>query len=147
MMLGKLVKRAGFRQLVGDGSDFISVRWVSGWRGVIDSLQKNAFRGLNYSFLYLLFATAMLLAFNLLPFVAAFFGSGAALGVLVMLFLVYVAGLKAGKWGLLGFALHPLTTLFFLGVLWRSALTALRDGGVYWRGTFYPLKELKRAKI
>ena len=37
--------------------------------------------------------------------------------------------------------------LAFLFVLWRSAIITLRQGGVRWRDTFYPLEELRRNQL
>jgi len=38
----------------------------------------------------------------------------------------------------------PAGALMFLYSLIRSTLTTLRAGGVTWRGTFYPLSELRK---
>ena len=37
-----------------------------------------------------------------------------------------------------------LTGLIFIFTLLRSMITTLKQGGVIWRGTFYPLAELRR---
>ena len=149
MILGRFVKRAGFRQQAMFGHELISVRWVEGWRGVLNGLHKNAFRGLNYSFLNLIGATFALAAVDLLPFLLLFVSRGPVFyfsaATVGMIFLVYLSGQKYNKRSLSAFFGHPVSCLFFLFVLWRSALTALRDGGVYWRETFYSLKELRRG--
>ena len=41
-------------------------------------------------------------------------------------------------------ALFPIATLLFVGTLLRSMILVLWRGGVLWRGTLYPLKELRR---
>ncbi len=38
---------------------------------------------------------------------------------------------------------HPLGALLFFWMLGRSAIATLWRGGVVWRGTFYPLEELR----
>jgi 2-keto-4-pentenoate hydratase len=40
--------------------------------------------------------------------------------------------------------LMPLGALVFVVALIRSALVTLKRGGVIWRGTFYPLAELRK---
>jgi len=35
--------------------------------------------------------------------------------------------------------------LMMIGAFWRSAWITLRQGGVRWRDTFYPLDELRRG--
>ena len=53
-----------------------------------------------------------------------------------------LAGVR--RWHGVGF---PLATLLFLYILWRSTLTILWRGGIDWRGTHYPLAELKANRI
>ena len=44
-----------------------------------------------------------------------------------------------------GYALFfPLGALVFVFTLLRSMLVTLNQGGVVWRGTFYPLAELRK---
>jgi hypothetical protein len=40
---------------------------------------------------------------------------------------------------------YPIGALIFAWMLARSTIVALRDGGITWRGTSYPLEELKRG--
>jgi hypothetical protein len=42
---------------------------------------------------------------------------------------------------------HPLGALLFCWMLARSAILTLWRGGVVWRGTFYPLKELRKGLV
>jgi len=42
---------------------------------------------------------------------------------------------------------HPLGALLFCYMLLRSTAVTLWRGGVTWRGTFYPLEELKRGVV
>ncbi len=39
----------------------------------------------------------------------------------------------------------PLGATLFTFILFRSTVFTLRQGGIFWRGTFYPLKDLRRA--
>jgi hypothetical protein len=43
--------------------------------------------------------------------------------------------------------LHPLGTLLFIYTMLRSMFLALRNHGVEWRGTMYPLDELRRGLV
>jgi glycosyltransferase involved in cell wall biosynthesis len=148
MMLGKLLKRAGFKEMLMYAGPLVRVRWVEGFKGVLNSLQKNAFRGLDYNLFLLIAATGALFTFDALPSILILCGYplvSAAGGFLILTFLIYAAGQRFNRLSLLSFPAHPVICLLFLFILWRSALTALKEGGVRWRDTFYPLKDLKQA--
>jgi hypothetical protein len=42
---------------------------------------------------------------------------------------------------------HPLGAIVFAYMLVRSTVVTLRQGGVLWRETFYPLEELRRGLV
>jgi hypothetical protein len=42
---------------------------------------------------------------------------------------------------------HPIGAALFCYMIVRSVAVTLWQGGVTWRGTFYPLKELKRGVV
>jgi len=42
---------------------------------------------------------------------------------------------------------HPLGAMLFSYMLLRSTVVTLWHGGVTWRGTFYPLEELKKGVV
>jgi hypothetical protein len=42
---------------------------------------------------------------------------------------------------------HPLGALLFCWMVARSAIATLSRGGVVWRDTFYPLKELRKGMV
>jgi hypothetical protein len=41
----------------------------------------------------------------------------------------------------------PLATLLFLYIVWRATILTLWNDGIDWRGTHYPLAELKANKV
>ena len=45
------------------------------------------------------------------------------------------------------FVLHPVSTALFVYTMLRSTFLTLARGGVMWRGTFYPLEELKKEMV
>jgi hypothetical protein len=45
------------------------------------------------------------------------------------------------------FLLHPVSTLLFAYTLLRSMVLTLWNDGVTWRGTKYPLEELRKGAV
>ena len=151
MKLGKVIKNAGFRQRVVFGDDLIEIRWAHGARGVVKNLTKNSFAVMSFQLWRVVLSAIALVILNLLPF----YGTVAAPGwtrlpygiALASMFLLY-----AGVWRKVEiepwyFFLHPVATLIFIYTMLRSTYFALRHRGVEWRGTFYPLEELRKGLI
>ena len=149
MMLGKRIKRSGFHQMAMYGYSHISVRWVDGIKGVFNSLHKNSFRGLNYNFLMLGIATLGMLLVDILPFVGLWMFHGTEFGLCAaavgLIGLIYLSGSCYVPATILAFPAHMFSCLLFVFILWRSALSALKNNGVRWRGTVYSLKELRES--
>ncbi len=148
MMLGREVKKHGFRQMLMDGTSMIWETWVEGWKGILNSLEKNGFAGLHYNLFLLIGATLGLLIFDMAPFFLIFVTHGGAqyclLGVIGIFFLMHCAVQKYFRYSLITFPAHPFGSLLILFLVWRSAVKTLWQGGVKWRDTFYPLEILKK---
>jgi zinc transporter ZupT len=43
--------------------------------------------------------------------------------------------------------MFPFSAAFMVYVMLRSMVVTLRQGGIRWRGTFYPLAELKKNRL
>jgi len=52
--------------------------------------------------------------------------------------------MKASGWYALT---QPLGAIIFGYMLLRSTIVTIKQGGVVWRDTFYPLKELRRGLV
>ncbi|HEY9419963.1 MAG TPA: glycosyltransferase family 2 protein [Thermoanaerobaculia bacterium] len=151
LKLGKLLKTRGFRQEFVFGQGLLRVEWYASVRELIQGLMKNAFSAVDYRIGVVFFSSVTQLAVMVWPFVALFLTSGATrwlnLGsVVVLLLLGWVNAPLAGvrRWHGIGF---PIATLLFNYILWRATLTTLKNDGIDWRGTHYPLAELKANKI
>lgn len=150
MRLGQLVKRTGHRQDVVVARHFLSVEWYRSVGEMIDGLMKNAFAGVHYSVPFLLGSTLALLAFNVWPWMALAVTRGrvqalyaAAATLLSLIFLIQARTTGQRAWFLL---LYPFGVLLFVYVMWRSALLALTRRAIIWRGTAYPLRDLRAAR-
>jgi hypothetical protein len=148
MKLGKLVKKHGFRQDVAVGRDMITVEWYASVGELIDGLMKNAFAGVDYSLAKVAGSSAAVFLMNVWPFVALFLTSGttralnAASVVLIVLIFWIVNGTRVAY--VLAF---PAAALLFIYIMWRSALIAVLSGTITWRGTAYPLSQMRANRV
>jgi glycosyltransferase involved in cell wall biosynthesis len=151
MKLGKLVKKAGFRQDVAAARELLVVEWYATLGGLVDGLMKNSFAGVNYSLLAVAGSTGGLLLTNFWPFIAIFLTSGPALvlnGLSVLLLLMTFWTSARGMGTRLRYALvYPASVLLLIYIMWRSALIAVVSGHVVWRGTAYPLSALRANRV
>ena len=151
LMLGKLVKRAGFRQSVVFAADLMQVEWYSSVKEAVRGLNKNAFAGLGYSLPLVLLVAVTLIVTHIVPFFAVFFTAGWTQIVYVLVLLsivfIYMVGHRFTKLSPVYALLHPLGTAVLVYATLESAFKALWQGGIRWRGTFYPLRELRDNRV
>lgn len=148
MKLGKFVKQAGFRSGVGIAQDFVSVRWHAGLGNLIRGVTKNFFAAFGYNLAFAATALAGMLLTNVVPFIGIFAGHGwirIFSAIAVMIALCFHVGVDVVMRVSPLYALtHPFGAILFCYMIVRSVTVTLWHGGVTWRGTFYPLEELKR---
>jgi GT2 family glycosyltransferase len=154
--LGMILRRSGVPQGAALAGTRLQVRWQHGFLASAAGLVKNAFAATEYRLALALSAALALVAAGLGPPIllaaslAAGQGAAAALAGLALALGValHAGGARrlGGGSGLEGVCV-PLTTSLLGAVLALSALTALARGGVRWRGTFYPLEELRRGCV
>jgi hypothetical protein len=151
MKLGKVIKNAGLRQRVAFGDNLIEIRWARGARGVVGNLTKNFFAVMSFQTWRALLGCVAMAILNLGPFIGVPFAPGSARVPYAVaagcMFLLY-----AGIWGRVEispwyFFLHPVSTVLFIYTMLRSTFKTLWNGGVEWRGTLYPLHELRKGLV
>ena len=71
----------------------------------------------------------------------------AAILTLVSIAVLYVLSSRHSRISPWYAILFPAGAILFIYSLIRSAFTTLKDGGVTWRGTFYPLAELRKSRV
>jgi cellulose synthase/poly-beta-1,6-N-acetylglucosamine synthase-like glycosyltransferase len=151
MKLGKVVKNAGFAQRNVFGEDLISIRWANGAWGVVNNLTKNFFAVLSFQWWRTLIAAFGLAFLNLMPFLGVYLAHGwdrlpYAVAVASM-FLIYLGMSWRSGVPAYYFVLHPVSTLLFIYTLMRSMSLALWNDGIIWRGTKYPLEDLRKGMV
>jgi len=151
LKLGKLVKKHGFRQDVVHGKNLVVVEWYASLGELIDGLMKNAFAGVNYSLWGVAGSTVALFLMDVWPVLAVFVTHGTvrALNALSVLFIVLIFWISARYNGtrVAYVVAFPAAALLFAYIIGRSALTAVTRGTVMWRGTAYPLAQLRANKV
>ena len=147
--LGRLLRDHGARADLLVAGDAVRVRWQESAWGVIRGLEKNAFANCRYSVARLIGFTLFYSAIFFLPIAAvlcldvvAASGFGASLVLLVVSFgclsRLFGCHLTVGPW-------LPVGAAAVLLAFWRSAVITLRQGGVRWRDTFYPIETLRAS--
>jgi hypothetical protein len=151
LTLAHRVKLAGLRQRVAVAPGMVSLHWAAGATGVINVMTKNLFAVFRFRTLLLLLTCIWLTLFCIAP--VAFLvlpGTRApeiptagilTLGAIAWLYTLSSRHSRISPWYA---AFFPVSAALFIYSLLRSMLTTLRQGGVMWRGTFYPLADLRK---
>ena len=151
MKLGKLVKKHGFRQEAALAGPLLLVEWYSSLPEAVNGLMKNAFAGVGYRLAGVIGSTLSIVALFVWPFVGVLVTSGAprALNVLsvALIVLIFAMTSRGRPMRTLYVLAFPFSALLFTYVVWRSALRALIRGRVEWRGTEYPLSEMRGNRV
>jgi hypothetical protein len=133
------------------GRDFVVVEWYASLRDLIDGLMKNAFAGVDYSLLAVIGSTLALLLLNVWPFIAVAVTTGPTkiLNAISVLFIVLMFWITARHNGsrLVYVVAYPMAALLFAYIIWRSALIAILSGTITWRGTAYPLADMRANRV
>ena len=149
--VGKLVKEAGCRSGVGRAGPAVSVHWHSGVRNLIRGTEKNFFAAANYSpwiagaQLFSIFM-AWIFPWLALPFVHGWARIFAMVAIVVPM-LAQAGAAREFRVSMLYALTQPVAAVIFFWMLLRSTVVTLRNGGIRWRGTFYPLEELRRGLV
>jgi glycosyltransferase involved in cell wall biosynthesis len=151
MKLGKVIKNAGFAQRNVFGEDLISLHWAKGAFGIVNNLTKNFFAVLSFQWPRTVITIFGLGILNLGPFFGAALAPGWAripyFIALVSMFGIYYGMSKMSSIPAYYFVLHPVSTSLFMYTLMRSMFYTLWNDGIVWRGTKYPLEELRKGMV
>ncbi len=151
LQLGQRVKKQRLKQRVMLGKQYIQVEWYPNLSKAVEGLEKNFFSGFNYSFFIMFLAFMGQLIFFFFPFIGLFLLPGwpgifYTVAVIAMLsyYLLQMRMMNDEKG--LEVLVYPFSCLLLNYVMLRSAVVTVRQGGIYWRGTFYKLKDLKKLR-
>jgi glycosyltransferase involved in cell wall biosynthesis len=151
MKLGKVIKNAGFAQRNVFGEDLISLRWAKGALGIVNNLTKNFFAVLSFQWPRTVACIVGLGFLNLGPFLGVWMAHGWARVpyaiALASLFLIYYGMSARSAVPSYYFFLHPVSSSLFMYTLLRSMVHTFSNDGIVWRGTKYPLDELRKGLV
>ncbi len=149
--LGWLVKKELRRKsMMVLGPGLAKIAWMQGPFGIVSLLEKNAFAGFRYSIGTAMFASVLLglqAAVPLLALAAGPWGIAACVTFYCSVAMSFHANRKLNGISPLLAILYAPSVVILAWAFLRSTFLTIKRGGVAWRGTLYPLAELKRAMI
>jgi len=148
--LGESIKKAGLRQDVVFGRDLVSLRWAVGAAGVVANLEKNLFAFLRFRVSLALVVCALTFFLCVCPFLGLLLAPGwarapfaVAIATIALVYTLTGRYMASSPWM---FLTCPIAALIFAFATLQSAFIAVRDGAITWRGTRYPLEELRKKR-
>lgn len=145
LKLGQNMKAAGLCQDVLGGEDYLHLEWYKNIAQFIDGLMKNTFAVREYSPIRSILDILAVLLTVALPLPVMFIYGTTDVRLMACLLLavqtIYMIVVPPNKWW---YALMiPFAGFLMTYVVARSAYITLKQGGIYWRDTFYSLATLK----
>lgn len=151
IMLGMLLKMHGFGQECLYGYHFIAVKWYGSLREMISGLRKNTYAAFDYSFTRLVVLTCLQLIFSIWPPWALIATDGATrlvnFAIIALQAILFAAAALYSGIACRHVIWFPVTPYIRLYMTWKAVLATILQQGIVWRGTFYPLAELKKGKL
>jgi len=147
--LGRLMADAGMRQRMLLAFGMIHVEMYTSAAEMVRGLQKNVFAFMEYNVWGLLGATLLTFMTSVWPWLGILVTEGATRWVniasaltVATLYLILAPRFGYTRWCVIHL---PLSGVVSIVLFWQIAIRTWIHGGIFWRGTFYPLRELKAA--
>ena len=148
LKLGERIKATGGVQDALYGNHQISLEWYTSVKEFINGLMKNNFSVFDYQLWKVIGAVLPLILFFILPLPLLLLLGGTRerllvlvlLIIQVLLFVLQRGGLTRWWYALL----IPYAGALMSYIMLRSAFLTLKQKGIYWRDSFYPLDELRK---
>lgn len=145
LRLGQQIKQAGFRQDVLTGVGYVQLEWYKNLWQFSNGLLKNALAPSDYNIAKVIGGIVFMLMSVALPMPVMFiFGSTAIrimAGVMLLFHIIYMTAVPPNKWW---YALMiPFAGFFIAFSFLRALIKTVKQGGIYWRDSFYSLEMLR----
>lgn len=149
--LGELLRRAGARRGFLAADEGVSLTWYESLGAALRSFDKNFFGGVaRYSFARAILFVVVMPLIYLAPWLLLTGGPLPGWPLLALAFVLHLWGSAVAAVRLRSELLHallaPVAQLFGVVPMVRGALSALRQGGISWRGTRYSLVALRAGR-
>jgi hypothetical protein len=147
--LGLLLRRAGKRTRGFIGGDDTECHWGTTVRSMIAVMEKNYFAAVDYR-TFLACGACIPLGMWIMSVAGLFSGTVAGVtACLAIMSLALPAAVLARRlrWPILPALLAPWMLPMLFIALFNSMLVTLHQGGIRWRGSFYPLETLRRFNV
>jgi hypothetical protein len=133
------------RQDVLIGKGYICLEWYKDLRQLGNGLLKNSFAVSNYRTAEAIANAILILITIALPMPVMFIFGSAVIrliaGVMLLFHIIYMISVPPNRWW---YALMiPFAGFFMAYTTLRATLLTLKQGGIYWRDSFYSLAMLK----
>jgi glycosyltransferase involved in cell wall biosynthesis len=150
IMLGKIIKEHGFRQICLLGYRMVTVRWYGTASEMIEGLMKNVFSVFHYRLWLAVLVIALIGLLTILPVVGLVLCSGwvkivfgAAVAIRLGAFALGAVFYQMPFTTMFGGLVSPWVSIYIIG---RATYLTLKRKGIIWRGTYYSLRELRRSR-
>jgi glycosyltransferase involved in cell wall biosynthesis len=148
LQLGKAIKEAGLKQDVLYGQGEVSLEWYPSIREFINGLMKNTFSAFDYQIFKALSAALGAFLLFALPIPLGLLSGDLKTQLITFVIIVVQFGLYFTRNGNDTKWWYSLT-ISYAGLLMtyitlKATFLTLKNKGIFWRGTFYSLKELRK---
>ena len=148
--LGLLLRRAGKRTRGFIGGDDVECHWGTSAWSAVKLMEKNCFAALDYRTGLVLGLLISMVLFLVIIVLGLFSGTFVGLAAALSPFLLVLPGAILAR--RLGWPWHYALLIPFMFplsyyTLYNSAWKTLRQGGIRWRETFYPLETLRAGNV
>jgi cellulose synthase/poly-beta-1,6-N-acetylglucosamine synthase-like glycosyltransferase len=149
LRLGYEIKHRGYRQHLVLGPALIQLYWAAGVFGMLHNLTKNIYATFRFRISLFLGAWLGLLIVCFVPLAGLFVASWcvrvvSVLSLLMIALLYQQASRYYNRINPAWVFTFPIAAALVLYAMLRSVFLTLLRQGIVWRGTFYPLRELRR---
>ena len=148
LRLGLQMKQSGFRQDVLTGMGYVQLEWYKNLRQFSNGLLKNAMAPSDYNIPKVIGGIAFILVSIALPMPVMFMFGTTAIRIMACLMLlahiIYTTAVPPNKWWYA--FMIPFAGFFMAFSFTRALIVTVKQGGIYWRDSFYSLEMLRNQK-